>query len=402
MNIRRSLLRAAFCAAVLMVLPLNAKAAPFWYQPQYLSSVDDASNRLQFLSPHFAPLMAGGLMTNGYSLGHVDSNKLGINLDFTKSGVVKGKKYDWSPWLGLYDVPTSTPYKDDIVTTIVFADVSFFELLHTDAGKLFPATWCVKAISRGPERNSAVCLPTEADAHSFIDAIATLVVANGGRLRTPIGMSYVAMSKKDLEDHPERAGLRVTSVFPGSPAAQAGVLEKDIILAVNRTPCTRTDALAIPVEAAVLMPGGGEVDLELLQKGANLSLDLHYPYAGVDAAQLRAQLAGQTQHGTAAPAIIPGAAPAGPHLGIRLRAATQADSAVLGFPRTQGVVVTSIEKGGLADEMQMQIDDVIVAVNGSEIADVDFFVQFFHSGAAKSLRVLRKGQTMDLTVPQSM
>jgi S1-C subfamily serine protease len=64
--------------------------------------------------------------------------------------------------------------------------------------------------------------------------------------------------------------------------------------------------------------------------------------------------------------------------------------------------VTGVEKGGLADQMQIQIEDVIVEVNGSEIGDVDFLGQFVRSGAAKSFRVWRKGQFLQLTVPQSM
>jgi S1-C subfamily serine protease len=64
--------------------------------------------------------------------------------------------------------------------------------------------------------------------------------------------------------------------------------------------------------------------------------------------------------------------------------------------------VTGVDKGGLAEEMQMQIGDVIVEVNGSEIGDVEFFTQFVRSGAAKSFRVMRNGQSVELTVPQSI
>ena len=94
-----------------------------WYQPHYLPSVDDASNRLQFLSPHFAPVESDAIasLTTGYSLQRVDVNKLGINLSFTKSGVNQGSQYYWS-WWGGYVAPTSTPYKDDIVTSVVYSD----------------------------------------------------------------------------------------------------------------------------------------------------------------------------------------------------------------------------------------------------------------------------------------
>jgi serine protease Do len=81
---------------------------------------------------------------------------------------------------------------------------------------------------------------------------------------------------------------------------------------------------------------------------------------------------------------------------------TASDVTALGLANSKGVVVTGVEKGSLADEMQMQSGDVILAVNGSEIGDVDSFAQLVRSGAAKSFRVWRKGQTLELTVPLSM
>ena len=49
-----------FAAVVVGILglpvPLLARANMYWHQPHYMPSVDEASNRLQFFSPHFAPL----------------------------------------------------------------------------------------------------------------------------------------------------------------------------------------------------------------------------------------------------------------------------------------------------------------------------------------------------------
>jgi S1-C subfamily serine protease len=85
-----------------------------------------------------------------------------------------------------------------------------------------------------------------------------------------------------------------------------------------------------------------------------------------------------------------------------VRAVTESDVTAFGLPRSIGVVVTNIEKGSLAEEMQMQVGDVIFEVNGSEIGDVDSFAQLVSSGAAKRFRVWRRGQTVELAVPQSM
>src|SRR5271157_820984 len=121
----RVLMIATFCAALSLPAPLMARATMHWYQPQYLPTVEEASIRLQFLSPHFAPLEDNVNLTTGYSLQRVDVNKLGINLSFTKSGVNTSSQYYWS-WWGGYVAPTSTPYKDDIVTSVVYSDVAYF------------------------------------------------------------------------------------------------------------------------------------------------------------------------------------------------------------------------------------------------------------------------------------
>ena len=81
---------------------------------------------------------------------------------------------------------------------------------------------------------------------------------------------------------------------------------------------------------------------------------------------------------------------------------TDADVAAFGLAKAKGVVVISVEKGGLAEATQIQVGDVIVEVNGSEIGDVDSLGQLVRSGAARSFRVWRKGKSVELSVPQSM
>ena len=46
--------------------------------------------------------------------------------------------------------------------------------------------------------------------------------------------------------------------------------------------------------------------------------------------------------------------------------------------------------------------DVILQVNGADVGDMQHFRQLIHDGAVSTFRVWRKGQTVDLTVPQSM
>ena len=140
-----------------------------------------------------------------------------------------------------------------------------------------------------------------------------------------------------------------------------------------------------------------------------MAFDVHYPNPDENVAALRQQSAApSTRHPVGSVIQVPSdagapAAPSSPvRFGFQVRAVTDADVAALGLPKAKGAVVIGIEKGGLADATQLQVGDVIVEVNGTEIGDVDFLGQIVRSGAAKSFRVLRKGSSIELTVPQSM
>ena len=405
---KKVLFAAALCAAVAFPKPLLARATMHWYQPHYLPSVDEASNRLQFLSPHFAPVTSDAYenLTTGYSLQRVDVNKLGINLSFTKSGVNQSSQYYWS-WWGGYVAPVSTPFKDDIVASVVYTDVTYFEIYNNERAVDYPATWCVDYIHRHPSGNSTICVPTEADAHALIDALGTLVVASGQSLDVSPALTLKASSDKDFRNHPDRAGLQITRMDSDGPPALAGMREGDVIRTVNGKACTAEQVYWDVFKQAVReKPEGGVVHVEILRKGNSMTFDLRYPNPDTEVAQLRQKSTGSARHPVGSIIQVPEGSQAAPaagfHLGIRVRTATEADATTLGLPKPKGLVVTFVEKGSLGEEMQIQLGDVILAANGSEIGDVDFFTQFVHSGAAKIFRVWRKGQALDLTIPQSM
>jgi S1-C subfamily serine protease len=76
--------------------------------------------------------------------------------------------------------------------------------------------------------------------------------------------------------------------------------------------------------------------------------------------------------------------------------------APLQLTKAQGIVVVSVENGGTGDTMGILAGDVILAVNGADVSDIDHFVQSVQSGAVKNFRVWRKGQTLELIVPRSL
>jgi S1-C subfamily serine protease len=383
---------------------------PRWYQPHYLPSVDEASNRLQFISPHFAPVTANEELTTGYSLQRVDVNRLGINLSFTKSGVVQDSQYFWS-WWGGYVAPVTTSYTDGIVTSIVYADVAYFELYHngrsTEVVSAHGANWCVDYVSRGAQRGNAFCVASEADAHGIIDALATLVVASGQNLDFFPGMIMKPVPEKETLNHPELAGMQVKDMVWDSPPDMAGIKKGDIIRSINGKPCTEEKAFTDLFNAAVReKPEGGIVHVEVLHKGNSRTVDLHYLNPDANLAQLRQQSAGSARHPVGSvipvPEVNPAAPSSGVHFGLQVRPVIQDDRTPLALTKAQGIVVVSIENGSLADITGILAGDVILQVNGADVGDLQQFVQTVHSGAAKTFRVWRKGQTLELTVPLSM
>ena len=421
MSPRSMVLTAISFIVLAMPVQLMARASMYWHQPQYMSSVDDASNRLQFFSPHFAPLEGNVDLTTGYSLQRVDVNKLGINLSFTKSGVNESSQYYWS-WWGGYVAPVSTPYKDDIVTSVVYADVAYFEVYNNAQAVGYPSTWCVDYVSRGAQttRNSTICVVSQADSYVLIDALATLVVASGGTLDISPGMQWKQSSDKEFRNHPERAGLQITRMDVAGPALLAGIREGDIVHSIDGKLCTGGNVFHEVFNKAIReKPDGGTVHFEVLRKNNSMAFDVHYPNPDENVAQLRQQsqsAAPQGRHpvgtviqlppGTGAPetsnAGAPAAASSPIRFGFQVRAVTDADVAAFGLPKSKGAIVTSMEKGGLAEQTQFQVGDVIVKVNGSEISDVDTLAQFVRNGSARSFSVWRKGALIELTVPQSM
>lgn len=391
----KAIYAAAFCLALLSPAPLLAQSV-HWYQPHYMAKVEDAFNRLQFLAPHFTP--AGGYNSSThYTLTNITQGQLGINLFFTETGV----KQVPQGLLGLTSI--ATPYRDDIVDSIPYANIEYFEIWSFGSS---PTPWCVYPMGKDAG-NGIICVASEETADQVADALATLSVAYGGHPSISFSLTLVTMTEKEQRKHPEQSGCMVREVDADGPAAKAGIQKSDVLHTVNGILCS-PQAFGTAFAEVIAKPQGGTVRAEILRKHDTLTVDLNFPHLEIPAAQLQQQIADLSKPKEAPAATAPAQAPAAAapssafHLGISVRALTDAEETTYNLPKSKGVLVTNVDKGSLAEQMQMQTGDVILAVNGSEIGDVNFFAQFVRSGAAKSFRVLRNGKTQELTVPESM
>jgi len=212
------------------------------------------------------------------------------------------------------------------------------------------------------------------------------------------------MTDKEQRKHQGQTGCLIREVDADGPAAQAGVQENDVLHTVNGVPCSQ-QAFGAAFAEAIRQPQGGAVRAEILRKSGPLTVDLRYPHHEIPATQLRQQVANPAQQNAAEPsAAVPAPAvpPTGVHFGIQIRPVITDDMAPLQLTKAQGLVVVSVENGGLADTMGILAGDVILAVNGADVGNMQQFVQTIRSGAATSFRIWRKGQSVELTVPMSM
>lgn len=393
-------LAATFSLALFSPAFLHAKPTIYWYQPHTMAQAKDASARLQFLAPHFVPGNKYGfpaVSSITTTLNKMPESNLGINFFFTVSGVENKPQ----GLLGLTSI--SVPYKDDVVTSIVYADIVFFEIWDITY-RNDPVQWCVVPFTKNGYQNNILCVPSEDVAHQVADALATLAEAYGTDLQTSSSMAMRLMTEKDLRKHPEQTGCQVEEVDADGPAAQAGIKEGDIVRTVNGATCTK-DVVRAAVAEATAKPQGGMVHVEILHKGNPKSLDLNFPHVDFDAAALRQQVAGASREHEAPSivgATVADSAASAFHLGISGRAVTDSDLAAAGLAKPQGVLITNVEKGSIADQMQMQVGDVILKMNGADVSDATAIAKSVRSGAAKNFRIWRKGKTLDLTIPQSM
>ena len=398
-----------FFVTLLMFLgavSLAAAESVIWRVPHYLPSAAEAAEKLRFMAPRLAPYGK-----NGHSLSNLDIGRLGINFSFSDGSVVTlpygktaGARVLLLSEAGLVDSATSRPGTPNSCLLCFDGTAGY-------AGDPLNAPWCL-AVATGQDKETQftgrICLGSEPDAEALADVLETLAVAHGADPFVPNGATLSALGKGALKKIPDHLGMDI-SINQRSPEAVAGLQFGDVLHTVNGTPCTDAGVYQSATSAAYWhAPDGGVVHLEVLRRNKPLNVDVHYPFLGPPydkdtIAKLQRSADEQAQNDAPqAPAASPAPASSGIHLGIQVRPVIQDDRAPLALPSTQGLVVVSVENGGTGDTMGILAGDVILQVNGTDVNDMQQFVQTIRSGAARIFRVWRKGQTVELSVPQSL
>lgn len=193
---------------------------------------------------------------------------------------------------------------------------------------------------------------------------------------------------------PGEYGVLVMDVAEGSPAAQAGIKENDVIIEFNgmrvegevqfgrlvrETPPGRT----VPV---VIVRQGKTEQLKVtlgsrrpIVIGPDFRFDLRIPEIRIPPTVV--QIGGYSL------------------LGVRVQDLTEQLGEYFGVPGGRGVLITAVRSGSAAERAGLRAGDVIVAVDEKEVANVREFTRALASKEAEvSLTIVRNKERQKVTV----
>jgi serine protease Do len=177
---------------------------------------------------------------------------------------------------------------------------------------------------------------------------------------------------------PEAKGALVNSVLEGQPAAQAGIRDGDVIIAINGKEIEDTEQLLR--EVALLAPGS-VADIAVWRDGKPESLKLTVAERGSTQARGKEGKGGESE--------ITG------QLGLKLRPITSDDMRRFTLKNNAGLLVVGVNPDGLAAEVGVQPGDVLLAVNKKPVNSVREFTERLNAAkdrGAVLLHISRKGQ----------
>lgn len=198
--------------------------------------------------------------------------------------------------------------------------------------------------------------------------IAYQLMESGSVTRGFIGimMQEVTQDLADALDLKESDGALVADVIPGSPADRAGLIPGDVILRYNGQKVTNISRLKTVVG---LTNPGDQVKLGVLRDGRIREIQIEI-----------ADYDGQTDSASEM------------QLGFSVESITRDRARQMGDPQLQGVIIREIKPGSGAQQLQLRVGDVIVAINGKRIADIQDY--------DRALSQIKKGSRVLLLIRQ--
>jgi len=205
----------------------------------------------------------------------------------------------------------------------------------------------INTIIRGINTGIGFAIPA-----SLVKDVSDQLIAEGKFTRAWLGVSIVALAEEDRyrELIPDvKAGVVVRAILPDGPAAKSKLRPSDVILAVDGKAVSTPQELRNEVRGKKL---GAAVQLTVHRAGKQTQVEIR-PGAWVQETESQPILATNSTR-TNAPA----------KLGLEVKALTEALAKQFNVQASEaGVIVTSVESDGLAQQGGIQPGDVITAIN---------------------------------------
>ena len=177
--------------------------------------------------------------------------------------------------------------------------------------------------------------------------------AHGGKLVRPwLGVTGEALSAEIAQSlgFEKPGGVVVKELFPGGPAAEAGMKPGDVLLAINGREVQDPQGMAFRLAT---LPIGEEAKLTVVRKGQQIELPVELAPAPRDPAPDETWLEGEQ-----------------PLTGTQVANLSPALGEELSVTGWQGVVITGLKRGSFASNLGLRPGDIIARVNGTEVKTV--------------------------------
>jgi serine protease Do len=198
------------------------------------------------------------------------------------------------------------------------------------------------------------------------------LIAHGYVRRPLLGISIADVTPEDAEVYglDRIAGVVVEGFAPESPAQRSGLLQHDVIVAVNAIPIERVGQLQ---RLVALRQPGETVLLRVVRYG--------------DSLEVRVRL---VEADGARPAQAAPAAPVPAGLGLELEELTPLRAQQLGYDRPGGALVAGVVAGSAAERKNIGVGHRIISIDGRPIESA--------AEARAGLRAARSGQLLSMVL----
>jgi serine protease Do len=217
---------------------------------------------------------------------------------------------------------------------------------------------------------------------SMVQAVLSGITRGGKIVRPWLGASGQAVTA-DMATGlqlPRPIGVVVNNVFPGSPAERGGLKVGDVITAVNSRDIP--DDTGLRFRLATLSVGE-EADLTVQRHGREVHLRVALKAPPEEPPRQVTEISGRN-----------------PFTGTTVANLNPALAEEMGIGQSlQGVVVTSLKRGSIAQRLNFRPGDIILKVNDRGIARVDDLRRIIDRGEPGwRITLNREGETLTFTV----